>query len=64
MAKPITFAMAVYKYACHKYDNYGQSMNGYYPIEEYSTHNADGSWILRDDKHTYCKVCTSGKVIT
>ena len=62
--KNITFKMAVYKYACHKYDNYGQSMNGYYPLENCSTKNPDGSWILRDTEHTYCKVFASGKVIT
>ena len=64
MAKPLTFAMAVYKYACHQYDNYGQTLNGYYPMEEHSVLLDSGAWILKDNRITYCKVCASGKVIT
>ena len=49
MAKnKMTFKMAVYKYACHLQDSYGQSIsNGEYPCEECSIKDAKGAWYLR-----------------
>lgn len=63
MPKQITYAMAVYKYACHLYDTYGQSIGNNYPNEELSKKLEDGSWLLRDEISTLCKVTNTGKVL-